>query len=184
MDSRRHSYCMLLPPNPSGKTKSIFIITLINLSDGPSLFSKPRKFLITCRCYSHLQTRDEVYPKHCLASNTTIMSSSQKGLPSSPSAASLSASKPVNSTVLYRYSTLLAIQILKRIRPREGNVLMLTDGLCVEYGRRVHLSEASTMRFISQYISIPVPKVLCAFTRSGWTYIVMERIKGDIIGSG
>lgn len=61
---------------------------------------------------------------------------------------------------------------------------MLTSGLCVKYGRRVHLSEASTMRFISQHTSIPVPKVLCAFTRSGWTYIVMERIKGDIIGSG
>jgi aminoglycoside phosphotransferase len=61
---------------------------------------------------------------------------------------------------------------------------MLTDGICVKYGRRVHLSEASTMRFISQHTSIPVPKVLCAFTRSDCTYIVMERIKGDIIGSG
>ncbi|KAJ5427846.1 Aminoglycoside phosphotransferase [Penicillium cf. griseofulvum] len=40
------------------------------------------------------------------------------------------------------------------------------------------------MRFISQHTSIPVPKVLCAFTRSGWTYIVMERIRGDIIGEG
>lgn len=85
---------------------------------------------------------------------------------------------------LYRYLTLLAIRILKHLRPREGNVLMLTDGLCVKYERRVHLSEASTMRFISQHTSIPVPKVICAFTRSGRTYIVMERIKGDIIGRG
>ncbi|KAJ5189667.1 Aminoglycoside phosphotransferase [Penicillium cf. griseofulvum] len=112
------------------------------------------------------------------------MSSSQKGPPSSPSTASFSASKPFKDNFWHRYLTLGAIQILKRIRPREGNVLMLTDGICVKYGRRVHLSEASTMRFISQHTSIPVPKVLCAFTRSGWTYIVMERIRGDIIGEG
>ncbi|KAJ5720912.1 kinase-like protein [Penicillium malachiteum] len=112
------------------------------------------------------------------------MSLSQKGPHSLLSDSSLGGSKPVKSTALSRFMTLLAIRILKRIRPREGNVLMLTDGICVKYGRRVHLSEASTMRFISQHTSIPVPKVLCAFTRSGWTYIVMERIEGDIIGNG
>ncbi|KAJ5715183.1 Aminoglycoside phosphotransferase [Penicillium malachiteum] len=112
------------------------------------------------------------------------MPSGQEGHLSSLSAASLSTSKTVNNTVLYRCLTLLAIRILRCIRPREGNVLMLTDRLCVKYGRHVHLSEASTMQFISQHTSIPVPKVFCAFTRSGWTYILMERIKGDIIGSG
>lgn len=61
---------------------------------------------------------------------------------------------------------------------------MLTDKLCVKYGRQVHLSEGSTMRFISQHTSIPVPKVMCTFTHSGRTYIVMERIQGDIIGNG
>lgn len=40
------------------------------------------------------------------------------------------------------------------------------------------------MRFISQHTSIPVPKVICAFTRRGLTYIVMERIDGDMVGSG
>lgn len=112
------------------------------------------------------------------------MSLIQKGPHSSLPDASLGGSKPVKSTALSRFMTLVAIRILKRIRPREGNVLMLTDGICVKYGRRVHLSEASTMRFISQHTSIPVPKVLCAFTRSGLTYIVMGRIKGDIIGNG
>ncbi|KAH2976247.1 hypothetical protein KXW58_007137 [Aspergillus fumigatus] len=111
------------------------------------------------------------------------MSPSRNG-PSSSSTAPLSASKPVNDNFLNRGLTLLAIKFLKRIRPREGNVLMLSGELCVKYGRRVHLSEASTMRFVSQHTSIPVPKVLCAFTRSGRTYIVMERIKGDIIGNG
>lgn len=101
-----------------------------------------------------------------------------------PSAASLHVPNPVNNNIWYRCSTRLAIKILKHIRPRHGNVLMLTDRLCVKYGRRVHLSEASTMLFISRHTSIPVPKVLCAFTHSGLTYIVMERIQGDIIGNG
>ncbi|KAJ5902833.1 hypothetical protein N7495_003361 [Penicillium taxi] len=69
------------------------------------------------------------------------MSSRQKG-PSSPSVASFSASKPFESNFLHRYLTHIAIQILKRIRPRQGNVLLLTDEICVKYGRRVHLSEA------------------------------------------
>ncbi|KAJ5972384.1 uncharacterized protein N7479_002302 [Penicillium vulpinum] len=112
------------------------------------------------------------------------MSSSQTGPPCSPSTALLGISEPVNGNFLYRYSTLLAIKLLWRIRPRNGNVLMLTDRLCVKYESYIHLSEVSTMRFIAQHTSIPVPKVLCAFTHSGRTYIVMERIKGDIIGSG
>ncbi|KAE8405035.1 kinase-like domain-containing protein [Aspergillus pseudonomiae] len=93
-------------------------------------------------------------------------------------------SKPVNSGIWHRYSTLLAVKILKCVRPRHENVLMLTDKLCVIYGRHVQLSEASAMCFISRHTSIPVPKVFCAFTYSGLTYIVMERIKGDMIGSG
>ncbi|PTU20112.1 hypothetical protein P175DRAFT_0510055 [Aspergillus ochraceoroseus IBT 24754] len=80
---------------------------------------------------------------------------------------------PANNGTWYRYSTLLAVKVLKHVRPCHGN-----------YGRRVHLSEASTMHFISRHTSIPVPKVFCAFTHSGLTYIVMERIKGAIIGSG
>jgi aminoglycoside phosphotransferase (APT) family kinase protein len=38
------------------------------------------------------------------------------------------------------------------------------------------------MRFIAQHTSIPVPKVYCAFTRHGWTYILMERIDGQMVG--
>ncbi|CBF69421.1 hypothetical protein AN6463.2 [Aspergillus nidulans FGSC A4] len=56
--------------------------------------------------------------------------------------------------------------------------------LCVKYGEYIDLSEASTMRFISKNTSIPVPKIHCAFTHKGYSYIVMERIKGDMIGMG
>lgn len=61
---------------------------------------------------------------------------------------------------------------------------MLTDKICVKYGSRINLSEASTMRFIAENTDIPVPKIFCSFIHSGRTYIVMERITGDIIGNG
>ena len=133
-----------------------------------------------------MQAGKEIFPSTLfLPAYTVSMLSDQKGPPPSlPSTPSLSASKPINDKFLYRFSTLLAVKILKRVRPRQGNVLMLTDRLCDKYGRRVHLAEASTMCFVSQHTSVPLPKALRAFTHSGWTYIVMERIRGDIIGSG
>ncbi|KAI9927112.1 hypothetical protein ASPWEDRAFT_55379 [Aspergillus wentii DTO 134E9] len=97
---------------------------------------------------------------------------------------SQNASKAINDKPLYRYAILLAIKALRSSRPHPGSVLMLTDRLCVKYGTLVDLTEASTMRFIAQNTSIPVPKVLCAFKHHDSTYIVMERIKGDMIGAG
>lgn len=93
-------------------------------------------------------------------------------------------SVPFNDTALNRYLTLWAIRLLRSTRPRKGNALMLTDRLCVKYGSHVHLSEASAMRFISQRTSIPVPRVISAFTHLDQTYILMERIKGNMIGVG
>ncbi|OJJ81579.1 uncharacterized protein ASPGLDRAFT_68480 [Aspergillus glaucus CBS 516.65] len=101
-----------------------------------------------------------------------------------PSPSTQTTSVPFNDTALNRYFTLWAIRLLKSTRPRKGSVLMLTDRLCVKYGSHVHLSEASTMHFISQQTSIPVPRVISAFTHCDQTYILMERIKGDMIGVG
>ncbi|KAL4968843.1 aminoglycoside phosphotransferase family protein [Aspergillus stella-maris] len=70
------------------------------------------------------------------------------------------------------------------MRPHHSSVLMVIEKLCVEYGRRVHLFEASTMRFVAQHTTIPDPKVLFAFEHSGIVYIVMERINGDMLGKG
>jgi hypothetical protein len=98
--------------------------------------------------------------------------------------AAVSMSKPINDSVFNRYCTLLAIKLLKRVQLRYGSVLMLTSKICVKYGYRMDLSEAASMQFISKNTSIPVPKIICAFVRSGCTYIVMERIEGDIIGNG
>ncbi|KAI9700032.1 MAG: hypothetical protein M1836_002566 [Candelina mexicana] len=93
-------------------------------------------------------------------------------------------SPPVNDKALYRFLVLIAIKLSKRYRPFSGSVLLISKQICIKYGRLVNLSEASTMRFISQHTSIPVPKVICAFTYHSGTYIVMERIDGDMVGRG
>ncbi|KAL4948776.1 kinase-like protein [Aspergillus filifer] len=114
------------------------------------------------------------------------MSYSRKSASSghSPPAASPGVSRPVSNTFWCRYSTILGAKLLKRTSPYHGNVVMVTDKLCVRYWRRVHLSEASTMRFVSQHTTIPAPEVLCAFEHSGMVYIMMERINGDMLGKG
>ncbi|KFZ01177.1 hypothetical protein V501_10173 [Pseudogymnoascus sp. VKM F-4519 (FW-2642)] len=95
-----------------------------------------------------------------------------------------SESKPINDTYHNRFLVLASIKLLKHFRPRNGGILFLTDKICVKYGPLKNLSEASTMQFIRQHTSIPVPRIICSFTRKGWTYIVMERIHGDMIGRG
>ncbi|KAL4747470.1 hypothetical protein BDW72DRAFT_206426 [Aspergillus terricola var. indicus] len=93
-------------------------------------------------------------------------------------------SRPINDSALNRLLTLLAIAAFRNVRPFKGTVLMLTDRLRVKYGDYIDLSEAATMPFISENTSIPVPKIHCAFIHKGCSYIVMERIKGDMIGAG
>lgn len=83
-----------------------------------------------------------------------------------------------------RFGTLAAIAFLKRFRPRKGSVLVLSRHLCVKYGDRVDLSEASAMYFIAQHTSIPVPKIYCSFTHRDKTYIVMEYIDGEMLARG
>jgi hypothetical protein len=102
--------------------------------------------------------------------------------PSPLSARTSPESATINNTRTRRFLVLAGIKLLKHFRPYQGSVLLLTDRLCVKYGPLRHLSEASTMRFIAKHTSIPVPKIFCAFTHRGWTYIVMERIEGDIVG--
>lgn len=101
-----------------------------------------------------------------------------------PSSFNCTQSFPVNDTPLYRLLVLSAVSLLKHVRPYKGRVLMISRSLCIKYSPLVHLSEASTMHYISSHTSIPVPKVFCAFQHRGWTYILMERIHGDKVGSG
>ena len=93
-------------------------------------------------------------------------------------------SKPINASWARRFGTRVAVKLLKRIRSRKGCILVLSRRLCVKYGDRVDLSEASTIQFIAQHTSIPVPKIYCAFTHRDITYIVMEHIDGEMLTRG
>lgn len=98
-----------------------------------------------------------------------------------PTLASSDNPRSINDTWYWRFTTLAAIKLLGSIRPRHGMIIFLTRTLCVKYGPLRHLPEASTMEFIARHTSIPVPKIYCAFTHNGWTYIVMERVRGECL---
>jgi aminoglycoside phosphotransferase len=81
---------------------------------------------------------------------------------------------------LQRCLLLSSINLLRRFRQRKGSVLMLTKDLCVKYGARLDLVEAQTMIYVAKNTGIPVPKVYFAFTHKGCTFILMERIRGEM----
>jgi len=86
--------------------------------------------------------------------------------PQSPSA---------NDRTLYRILTLLALRLCKCHRPFSGRVLVLSKQMCIKYGRLVDLSEASTIRFISQSTSISSQSPLRIRTRRA-------NIQGEMLG--
>ncbi|KAI1857162.1 hypothetical protein JX265_011363 [Neoarthrinium moseri] len=67
-------------------------------------------------------------------------------------------------------------------KPSPG--IMSASNLCIKVKPYDNMAEAHTMQFIAQQTSIPVPKVICAFTHKGKTYIVMSKIDGQMIGRG
>ncbi|KAK8257954.1 kinase-like domain-containing protein [Phyllosticta capitalensis] len=92
---------------------------------------------------------------------------------------------PVNDTWVSRSAVLTAVALLGHSRRHQsGGVLMLSAHLCVKYGPSKSLAEASAMIFVAHHTTVPVPKVHCAFIHRRCTYIVMERIKGHMLGKG
>lgn len=65
--------------------------------------------------------------------------------------------------------------------PENGtsDILIMTDGRILKYGRKVHLHEACSLQFIRKRTSIPVPVVQLAFEARGITFIVMEKVEGE-----
>lgn len=94
-----------------------------------------------------------------------------------------SGSEPIKATRFRRIATLTAVSILRRLGSQNGQTLMLPGGICIKYSEWADLGEASSMEFIRHNTSIPIPKIYCAFKHKKHTYIVMERVKGHIIGS-
>ncbi|KAI9668293.1 MAG: hypothetical protein M1821_001113 [Bathelium mastoideum] len=89
--------------------------------------------------------------------------------------------KPVNDTLFSRFCILFGIKLLDRFRKRSGRTLLLTNKICVKSSRFISLSEATTMKYIRDNTSIPVPRVICSFSYKSVTYIAMERIRGKML---
>jgi serine/threonine protein kinase len=93
-----------------------------------------------------------------------------------------------NDTLTNRCTVLALIASLQNIKccrsPTSSNIIYLSPRHIVKFGRTVHLAEASALRLVKASTSIPVPKVHCAFRdeKSGVSYIVMERIDGEMLG--
>ena len=115
--------------------------------------------------------------------NTKQSDNNQETRASLPAATSIK-TQPINNTRLRRFLVLAAVKLLKRIVPNHGAIIFVSRKLCIKFGPLRHLPEASAMQFIAQHTSIPVPKIYCAFTRKGWTYIAMENINGEMLGRG
>jgi tRNA A-37 threonylcarbamoyl transferase component Bud32 len=54
-------------------------------------------------------------------------------------------------------------------------------GFCIKSGETVTLTEAHALQFVAKHTSIPVPAVHHAFVHRGKTYILMERVHGEIM---
>ncbi|KAI3326109.1 kinase-like protein [Xylariaceae sp. AK1471] len=90
--------------------------------------------------------------------------------------------KPINDGIMARVLTILAVKIvtrkyLQRFWQHQDGVLFVSK-FCIKAGPFTTLAEAQVMQFVANHTSIPVPKIYCAFTYRGQSYIVMERIDG------
>ena len=96
-------------------------------------------------------------------------------------------SRPVHDTFWRRTLTLAAVKLvttkgLRRMFKHPRGVLLISK-YCVKTGPFTTLAEANAMQFVRQNTSIPVPTVYCAFIYKGRTYIVMERVHGEPLGT-
>lgn len=87
----------------------------------------------------------------------------------------------VDDTFAHRLLTLLALKTTAKFFSPDGVCFPITRTKIVKTGPYVHLTEASTMRFVAENTTIPVPQVYCAFVYRDRAYIVMERIQGEEI---
>lgn len=92
--------------------------------------------------------------------------------------------RPIKSTKMRRVLTIAATWIAVRTVLSIGFTgARISPGLMVKRGPGVRLEEASNLEFVRECTSVPVPKVHCAFTRRGCTYIVMDYVHGQTLWS-
>ncbi|ORY02288.1 kinase-like domain-containing protein [Clohesyomyces aquaticus] len=85
----------------------------------------------------------------------------------------------INNTFIRRVLTRLALHTTARFYSRDGLVVPISRHLIVKTGRRVHLTEAATMKFVAENTSIPVPRVYCSFLRKKRAYISLAEEGGE-----
>lgn len=92
--------------------------------------------------------------------------------------------RPIKSTKTRRALTIAATWIAVCTKHSIGFTgARISPGLIVKRGHGVKLEEAGNLKYIRNNTSLPVPKVHCAFTRRGCTYIVMDYIHGQTLWS-
>ena len=92
--------------------------------------------------------------------------------------------QPIKNTKIRRALTVAATWVAVRTRYSIGFIgARISPGLMVKRGVLIRLEEANNQEFIRKNTQVPVPKVYCAFTRKGCTYIVMEFIRGKTLHS-
>ncbi|KAL4810737.1 kinase-like domain-containing protein [Aspergillus unguis] len=89
----------------------------------------------------------------------------------------------INNTRFNRFLTLLALKTTARFCWRCGSCKRISRHKIVKSDPWTHLTEAATMKFVSENTSLPVPRVYCSFVRKNRAYIVMERIRGEEVPS-
>ncbi|KAK1824809.1 hypothetical protein LTR12_000866 [Friedmanniomyces endolithicus] len=77
----------------------------------------------------------------------------------------------------------LTSRYTRRLVPRSGSVLFISPRVCIKSTYWTRLAEADAMDFVRRNTSVPVPKVYFACEHKGRTYIVMERINGDMVAN-
>jgi len=85
----------------------------------------------------------------------------------------------INNTFVRRILTRLASHTTAKIYARDGLCTRVSRNKILKTGRRVHLTESATMKYLAENTTIPVPKVYCSFLHKNRAYIVMERIQGE-----
>ncbi|KAI1430282.1 kinase-like domain-containing protein [Xylaria sp. FL1777] len=85
----------------------------------------------------------------------------------------------INNTFFRRSLTLLALHTTAHFYSPDGLCFPISKHKIVKTGRRIHLTEGATMKYLAEKTSLPVPEVYCSFLHKNRAYIVMERIQGD-----
>ena len=85
----------------------------------------------------------------------------------------------INNTFIRRLLSRLALHTTAKFYPDDGLCTPISKHKIIKTGRRTHLTEGATMRYLSEQTTIPIPKVYCSFLHKNRAYIVMERIQGE-----